>query len=284
MEQIDHEAFRVDDRIRWERAAAGWMLRADPFAAATEPVTQWLVDAIDPQPGQTILELAAGLGDVGLAAAQRVAPTGRVLITDGADAMVAAAKERAEQRGITNIETRAMELEWIDLSAATVDSILCRWGYMLLADPEAALRESRRVLKPGGRLALAAWSRREENPWLGVMNEVLLARGLIKPVLAGVPGPFSFAEPGTVEELLAATGFADIEAGTLDFAMGAPSLDDWWEHHRNQSVTLSEVVQDLSPKEHYELRDAFDDAFAPFVDDEGVVTVPAQALVAMASA
>ncbi len=281
---MDPETFRAESRDRWEQAAAGWTRRADPFAAATEPVTAWLVGAVAPQPGQTILELAAGLGDVGLRAAALVGPEGKVILTDGAEAMVAAAQERAERLGVTNVESRAMEAEWIDLSAASVDGVVCRWGYMLLADPEAALRETRRVLKPGGRVALAAWTAPEENLGLSMNVRLLIERGLAEPSPPGTPGPFSFAVPGTVEELLAAAGFASVRVEAVDFTLGAPSPDDWWEHHRNQSVLLAETLPRLSPKDHYELRDAFDAAFAPFVQDDGSVAVPARALMAAAEA
>ena len=281
---MDAETFRAESRERWEQATAGWVRRADPFAAATEPVTAWLIEAVAPQPGQTILELAAGLGDVGMRAAGLVGPEGKVILSDGAEAMVAAARERAERLGVANVEARAMEAEWIDLPTASVDGVLCRWGYMLLADPEAALRETRRVLRPGGRVALAAWTAPEENLGLSLNVRLLIERGHAQPSPPDIPGPFSFAVPGTVDELLAAAGFAEVEVGTVDFALGAASLEDWWEHNRNQSVLLSELLPRLSPKEHYELRDAFDEAFAPYVQTDGAVAVPARALVASATA
>src|SRR5688500_18234249 len=108
-----------------------------------------MVDAIRPQTGHMVLELAAGPGDSGFLAAELIAPGGKLICTDGAEGMIAAARERAERLGIANAEFRTMELEWIDLPAASVDGILCRFGYMLAIDPEAALRDARRVLKPG---------------------------------------------------------------------------------------------------------------------------------------
>ena len=85
-------------------------------------------------------------------AAELLRPGGKLISTDGAEAMVAVARERAGELGLMDmVDARPMEAEWIDLDTASVDAVLCRWGYMLLADPETALRETRRVLRPDGR-------------------------------------------------------------------------------------------------------------------------------------
>jgi SAM-dependent methyltransferase len=177
-----------------------------------------------------------------------------------------------------------MEAEWIDLPTASVDAVLCRWGYMLLADPEAALRETRRVLRPGGRVALAAWAAPDANPWIAVMGRVMVERGLVEQLPADAPGPLAFGRPGRIEELLDVAGFDDIEVAPLDFAFHAASLDEWWEHSIAMSGSFSRVVGGLSPAEHYALRDAVDAAYAPYVRDDGSLEIPARALVAAASA
>ena len=205
---------------RWDTMAAGWKATRANFQGAMEPVSQWLVEAIHPQPGHSVLELAAGLGDTGLLAAQLVAPGGSVLITDGSDNMVAAAREHAEEVGATNVELRSMQAEWIDLPTASVDGVICRFGYMLLLDPEAALRETRRVLKPGGRVALAVWDDLERNPWMKVLREALVARGLAPAAVPDGPGPFSLGSEEAVAELLATAGFEDIEVSPMDLVHG----------------------------------------------------------------
>jgi len=176
---------------RWDSMAAGWKATRANFQRSMEPVSQWLVEAIHPQPGHSVLELAAGLGDTGLLAAQLVAPGGSVLLTDGSDKMVEVAREHAEEVGATNVELRTMQAEWIDLPTASVDSVLCRFGYMLLVDPEAALRETRRVLKSGGRVALAVWDDLERNPWMKVLREALVARGLAQTTVPEDPRLFA---------------------------------------------------------------------------------------------
>src|SRR3954449_11104047 len=194
---MDPEAFRVESRESWELAAPGWAARADAFEHDTLPVSRWLVEHLNLQPGHTVLELAAGTGDTGFLAAELVKPGGRLISTDGAEAMVQAARERGERRGVGNVEYRTMEAEWIDQAAASVDAVLGRWGYMLLADPEAALRETRRVLKPGGRLALAAWDGPEHNPWIALTGRGMAERGLGEPEPPDMPGPLAFGRrPG----------------------------------------------------------------------------------------
>src|SRR5919206_3574448 len=227
---MDAEAYRAESRERWEAAAAGWGQEREAFQRDTVAVSRWLLDAAHLQPGHTVLELAAGPGDTGLMAAELVAPGGKAIITDNADAMIEIAEARAKEVGATNVEIRSMEAEWIDLPTASVDAVLCRWGYMLLADPEAALRETRRVLKPGGRVALAAWAGPEENPWFAVMGGVFIERGLMEPEPPEMPGPLAFGRrPGQIEELLDAAGFDDIETDAIDFAFHAASLDEFWE-------------------------------------------------------
>jgi SAM-dependent methyltransferase len=281
---MDAEAYRADSRDRWEAAAPGWAREREAFQRDTIAVSHWLLDAAHLQPGHTVLELAAGPADTGLLAAELVAPGGKAIITDNAEAMIEAAKARAEEVGATNVEIRPMEAEWIDLPTASVDAVLCRWGYMLLADPETALRETRRVLRPGGRVALAAWAGPDANPWIAVMGRVMVERGLVEQLPADAPGPLAFGRPGRIEELLDAAGFDDIEVAPLDFAFHAADLDEWWEHSIAMSGSFARVVSGLSPAEHYALRDAVDAAYAPYVRDDGSLEIPARALVAAASA
>jgi SAM-dependent methyltransferase len=281
---MDPEAYRADSRERWEEAAAGWARDRESMQRDAMEVSRWMLDAAHLQPGHTVLELAAGPGDTGMLAAELVKPGGKAIITDGAEAMVEVARARAEEVGATNVEVRPMEAEWIDLPAASVDAVLCRWGYMLLADPEAALRETRRVLRPGGRVALAAWDGADRNPWIAEVGQVLVAHELVPPPDPDEPGPLAFGRPGRIVELLEATGFGDIEVEAVDFAFRAPDLDAWWDHLVRTSGRTAGVVKRLSPAQHYALRDAVDAAYAPYVAADGSLSIPARTLVAAAGA
>ena len=168
------EDYRQASLDIWEQMAAGWESDRRSVWESSRPVGEWLVGALDPQPGETILELAAGVGDTGIAAASRLEASGKLISTDFAAPMVEAARRRAEELGASNIEFRTMDAERMDLADDSVDGVVCRWGYMLMADPVAALRETRRVLRPGGRVAFSVWGDPAANPWASVPAKAFL--------------------------------------------------------------------------------------------------------------
>jgi SAM-dependent methyltransferase len=155
---------------------------------------------------------------------------------------------------------------------------------MLLVDPETALRETRRVLVPGGRLALAAWATAAENPWASVAAEEVARRLDQPPPEPGAPGMFAFGAPGHIEELLEATGFADAVVESLELRFEHPSFEHWWDSRIELSVPFADAVARLQPGQVEELRELLRRELAPYADDAGRLSIPARALVAAARA
>lgn len=275
---------REQSRRRWEASAEGWGRRRGEFQAAVLGLSHRMVDWIQPQPGHRVLELAAGPGDTGLLAAELIAPGGTLICSDVAEGMLEVARRRAAELGITNVEFAELDAEWIDLPTATVDAVLCRFGYMLLSDPAVALRETRRVLRPGGRVALAVWADAMANPWMSLRVRELVRRGLSEPPAPGAPGMFALADPTALAELLADSGFVEIEVEAVDFLRSHESLDAYWSEARDLGVEFARLTDALAPAVREELYQGLGEALAPYTGDDGAISIPARALMASAEA
>jgi enediyne biosynthesis protein CalE5 len=211
----------------WSAVAGGWAQHADYVDARAAGATEKLLALVELGTGDRVLELACGPGGLGLAVAPRVAP-GEVVMSDVAPEMTAIAATRAEALGLTNVSTRDLDLEQIDEPDASFDVVLCREGLMFAADPARALREIARVLRPGGRVALAVWGPRERNPWLGLVMDAVSAQ-LGKPVPPpGVPGPFSLDDAGRLVTLLTEAKLGSVTVDELAVPLRASSFEDWW--------------------------------------------------------
>ncbi|HXP38274.1 MAG TPA: methyltransferase domain-containing protein [Solirubrobacteraceae bacterium] len=283
-ESFDANAHRDESLQGWEEAAAGWVRSQESIRDFGAPVSHWMIDAVAPQPGQRVLELAAGLGETGLLAAELVAPVGGAIISDQAEAMLVGARARAAELGLSNIEFQVINAEWIDLPVASVDAVLCRWGYMLMADPAAAVRDARRVLRSGGRIALAVWDNIEHNPWAALPGLELRERGLVAPPAPGTPGPFALGRAEGVYELLEQAGFVEVNVESLQLHRRHAGFEEFWETTLDLSRAFHDAVLERPQGEIDEIKAAVEAHIAQFETPDGMLDIPARTLVASASA
>jgi len=284
-QQRDFDAERRAIHDTWEAAAERWKRRRVEWGDQSGPVADWMLDALELASGQRVLELAAGTGEVGFGALPRIAPGGTLICSDQSQAMLDAAREYARERGLgEGIEFRVLDGEWIDLDVASVDRVLCRWGYMLMADPAAALRETRRVLRPGGRVALAVWDRRDRNPWSTIPTEVLISFGLAEPPNPDEPGPYSMSDPELVRSMLEDAGFGEVRIEALDVPRTAPSFDAWWATHLDLSVATRTAFEKADEEQTLAIEAEIARRLEPHTAADGSISVPGRTLVAAAEA
>jgi SAM-dependent methyltransferase len=221
-----------------------------------------------------VLDLAAGTGDVTEAVARSGA---HVISTDLSAVMV----EAARKRGIPDVEHRVMDMQAIELADSSVDAVVSRYGYMLVPDPALALRETRRVLKPGGRLAFATWAPAKQNPWATAYGPALVERGLMEPPRPGEPGQFFLSEPGQIEELVRGAGFDDVSVSEVPVAFRAESWEEYRRIVSSLAAVMREVLDGLDEETRAEVDETAKARIEPFRQGDGYV-LPGLSLVTTA--
>jgi ubiquinone/menaquinone biosynthesis C-methylase UbiE len=280
------DALDRDEQQRevWRRAAEGWERRQESLRERTAPVAQWLVDAIDPQPGKRVLELAAGPGETGFMAAARIGSGGRLLCTDQAPEMIEVAKRRCAELGLENVEFAVVDAQQLELDPASFDAVVCRWGYMLMGDPDEALRRTRRVLRDDGRLALATWDRPDRNLWLAAPVIALVGQGAIPPPNPADPSPFALHDREDLERRLRAAGFSEVQTDCVEFIQEYSSFQEYWSETMDLAAPLADAVAGLTPQGVEAVRAQAREALAPFTAEDGRIDAPAASVVALAVA
>jgi ubiquinone/menaquinone biosynthesis C-methylase UbiE len=268
---------------RWERAAKGWGKRADRVREHGLPVSMWMIEHANLQPGQRLLELAAGPGDTGFLASELIKPGGTLVCSDASDAMLALARDRAAAFGVENVEFAQLQLEWIDLPAASVDAALCRWGVMLCPDPPAAAKEVRRVLRPGSRFALAVWDVPERNPWTTIASRALIELGCTAPPEPGAPSMFGLSAPGSLEALLEDAGFTEIVVDGVQLDRTYGSVDELIDETYDLSLMFADVYDALDDAERSEVAQRIALHAEAYRTDGGALRLPGRSLVAAAT-
>ena len=244
---FDAAAYKAAQRAQWNKDGAAWRRWTPTLDHWYGGATRQMLDLARLQPGQRVLDIAAGAGEPAVSAAERVGAGGYVLATDISEGIVALALQVARERGFGQIETRAMDGEKLDLPDAGFDAVLCRLGLMYMPHPVTALQEWRRVLKAGGRVAVAVFSTPDRNPWGAMPATIIRGRAQLAPPAAGQPGPFSLGNPGVLLDVFHQAGFADAEVFALPAPHRAASAADFVRVAREAFGAFNAMMAKLPP-------------------------------------
>jgi SAM-dependent methyltransferase len=255
----------------WNSQAESWFRQRESMFAASRPIHEWMVDHLAPRPGgqMRVLEIAAGPGDTGFLAAKRL-DGGRLLSTDLSPFMVESARQRGEELGIKNVEYRTLDAQAMDLPDASFDGVLCRWGFMLMPDPLASLRECRRVLVPGGRLVFAVFTGPEENPFASIPARILMEWGVLpKPAGGWQPGILALADRTRLLTLIDRAEFESVHIEGVNMTWTFADAADYWAFLVDLTA-LGPLVRTLPAETRDTFRSAIDDQLARFTMSNGV--------------
>jgi len=269
---FDAAKFKTTTRAQWQSAASAWH-RWGPFLGEwLGAATDQMLDLARIGAGSRVLDVAAGAGEQSLAAARRVGPTGQVLATDIAPALLDHALADARAAGLSNVATRELDGEALaELPAASFDAAISRVGLIYFPDQQRALTGIRRTLKPGGRFAAVVYSTPDKNQFFSIPVNIIRRRAKLPPPMPGQPGPFSLGGDGVLAAAYAQAGLRDIEVRKVDSPVRLPSAAECVRFERESFGALHQMMSSLSDAERADTWDEIERELRQFETAGGFV-------------
>lgn len=267
---FDPKQFKEAQRRDWSSVAAGWKKWWKTMEAFARPASERLVDLAALRPGHVVLDVATGIGEPAVTAARRVGPSGKVVATDQAPQMLALGRERADELGLTNIEFREADAEALDL-AERFDAVLSRWGLMFLPDLGGTLSRLHRLLKDGGRLAVAVWGPPPTVPFISLAMGTVRQELQLPPPPPEVPSPFSLADVTVLERALAAAGFRDIRSESLTLTFEWASAEAYTTFQQDIAAPIVALLAKEPPARRAEVWAAITEVARRYAGPDGRV-------------
>jgi SAM-dependent methyltransferase len=250
-------------RSQWRDAAGAWDRYFDWYSQAFAPLMTWCADAIAAAPGMRVLDVAAGSGLPSFTIAPRLQGEGTILGIDFSPEMVAVAERRARHTGAANVSFRTMDAEQLELPDASFDAVTCACGLIFFPDAHRALTEMRRVLKPGGRVAIGVWDEPSSSPFVTVGGGAISQFHAATPPNPNSPGAFRFAKPDVLERFLREAGFGDVTIASVPMPIEFGSTHEYWEMFTECAAGIKTKISTLSNEDQVKLRRLVDELAAP---------------------
>lgn len=264
----------------WKGAAPGWIEHAEAIALMSDPVTQALVDRLDPRPGDRLLDLACGAGDPALSLAGRTGGRALVVALDPVEALVASTGARAQAKGVDRLATVNARAQALPFQDSSFSAASCRFGGMFILPLDACLADLRRVLSADARVVFAVWGERAANPYFTVVHEVLDGLGAAPlPQAPGLPTVFELAEPGALAARFRRAGFGRAQDEPLAFALRLPDTAPgaFLDRQAGFSPSVASRLDGLDPAVVASARALVGERMAPWRDEAGGLALPALA-------
>jgi SAM-dependent methyltransferase len=242
---FDPVRYKQTTTEQWQAAAEAWNRWSPTIEDWLGSATAVMLDLAAIREGSRVLDIAAGAGGQTLAAAARVGPTGRVLATDVAPAILAFAEHNARRAGLSNVATRVMDGEELDVEPGHFDAVISRVGLIYFPDQQRALHAMLRALRPGGRAAAIVYSTPDRNGFFSVPVSVIRNRAQLPPPAPGQPGPFSLGAPGVAEQAFRAAGFLDVVSVRVDAPLRLATAAECVQFERDSFGALHQMLAGL---------------------------------------
>lgn len=278
--QIDPGEFRAGQRRDWDSAAQGWREWQRLIVGATGHVSRRLVELAEIEPGDRVLDVAAGFGEPALTAASAVGPDGRVTATDLSPAMLAFARERAAAAGFENVDFVESGASSLAFPPNSFDAALSRWGIIFEPEAEAAAARVRGFLEPGAKMAISSWGPPERVPMIAIPMGTATTRLNVPPPPPGTPGPLSRPTPEAITGLLEGGGFSDVEVEEIVVEFEYGSVDEYIRATKATIAPLNALLDQHPPEVREETWVAIEEALRPHADADGRLSLTNLALLA----
>jgi SAM-dependent methyltransferase len=263
-------SFKDLERQAWTAKASAY----DAWAGTiTSGIIEPLLDATQVSAGKQVLDVACGPGyGAGEAATRGATAVG----IDFAPTMITEARRR-----FPGIELREGDGENLAFVDDSFDAVICAFGLLHMAEPERAIEEAYRVLRPGGCYGFSVWAAPERHEFFALVLQAIQAHGRMDVPLPPAPPLFRFSDPEESSRVLGATGFVDVSVREVPLIWRAASAEAIIDMIYKSTVRAAMLLEHQAPEARERIHRAILDGAAQFARD-GAYTLAFPAVMAAA--